>query len=321
MLSILSQGYKLEKLIDLNIRLSYSNVHMNNDFLNLTNLKYFCDAAKLGSVSASAKANFVTQSAISQGITKLEKTLGLALIAHHPKCFRLTPEGEILFHQALDILKRAAELKDNISKETSRNIGNLEFACTYSFASSVVPHYLKTFRIQYPNVKIHFHTGKNEHIKRMLMQGTIDFGILPDEGDLDVFEKFDVYNGYLKLYVSKDVPHEAQQKMGFILAEPGCKERILLNDSYSKKYGKEPLGILEVSSWEIITNLVAEGMGIGYLPDYIMNRREDRLQEIDFGLEPHPYRMSAIYPIGMKLRKSSKIFLSYFYEDALSHTL
>jgi len=288
---------------------------MNNDFLNLTNLKYFCDAVKLGGVSASAKANFVTQSAISQGITKLEKTLGLSLIAHHPKCFRLTPEGETLFSQALDILKRATDLKNSLFQEESGNIGNLEFACTYSFAVTVIPRYLKKFRIQYPNVKINFRTGKNEHIKRMLMQGTIDFGILPDEGDLDIFEKFDIYNGYLKLYASKDISRKAQQKMGFILAEPGCKERILLNDSYSKKYGKEPTGLLEVSSWEVITNLVAEGMGIGYLPDYIINRKEDHLQEIDFGLELHQYRISAICPIGMKLRKSSKIFLSYFRED------
>lgn len=40
--------------------------------LNLTYLKYFFDAVELGSLTASAKANFVTQSAISQGIIKLE---------------------------------------------------------------------------------------------------------------------------------------------------------------------------------------------------------------------------------------------------------
>lgn len=281
---------------------------MDNDFLNLTNLKYFCDAVKLGGVSASAKANFVTQSAISQGITKLEKVLGLSLVAHHPKCFRLTPEGEALFNKALDILKRATELKNSLLQEEGGNIGDLDFACTYSFALSVIPKYLKKFKNEHPNVKINFRTGKNEDIKRMLMQGTIDFGILPDEGDLGIFEKFDIYNGYFRLYASKD--QEAQE--GFVLAEPGCKERILLSDSYSKKYGKEPLGILEVGSWEVIKNLVAEGMGIGYLPDYIISRREDRLQEVDFGLELHQYKISAICPAGMKLRKSSEIFLSFF---------
>ena len=112
---------------------------MSNDFLNLTNLKYFCDAVRLGGVSASAKANFVTQSAISQGITKLEKKLGLSLVAHHPKCFKPTPEGETLFIQALDILKRVEGLKDSLLHEEKENIGNLDFACTYSFAVQSFP--------------------------------------------------------------------------------------------------------------------------------------------------------------------------------------
>jgi DNA-binding transcriptional LysR family regulator len=283
-----------------------------NDLVNLTNLKYFCDAVRLGGVSASAKANFVTQSAISQGISKLEKSLGLSLVAHHPKCFRLTPQGEMLFNQALDILKRAAELKGKLLQKEDENLGALDFACTYSFAVAVIPQYLKKFRNQYPQVKINFRTGKNEHIKRMLMQGTIDFGILPDEGDLEMFEKLDIYSGHLRLYASKDVCVKNPESLGFILAEPVCKERILLDDSYSKKYGKEPLGILEVGSWEVMTNLVAEGMGIAYLPDYIMRRRENCLQEVDLGLELHSYNISAFYPAGMELRKSSKIFLSYF---------
>lgn len=283
---------------------------MNDEFLNLTNLKYFCDAVKLGGVSASAKANFVTQSAISQGIAKLEKTMGLSLIAHHPKCFRITPEGEALYHQGLDILKRTVDLKNNLAMDG--NIGSLDFACTYSFALAIVPQYLKKFRTQYPHVKINFHTGKNDQIKQMLKEGIIDFGILPDEGDLDLFEKKDVYKGYLRLYASKSISRKDLKKLGFILAKPDCKERILLSDSYSKKYGKELVGILEVSSWEVMTNLVIEGMGVGYLPDYIVNRTKNSLQEIDLGLERHQYRISAFSPRGMQLRKSSKIFLSFF---------
>lgn len=285
---------------------------MNEDLLNLTNLKYFCDAVRLGSVSASAKANFVTQSAISQGISKLEKSLDLSLVAHHPKCFRLTPDGEMLFHHAVDILKRAGELKKRFSKGEHENLGNLDFSCTYSFAVAVIPQYLKIFRQHHPQVKINFRTGKNEHIKRMLMQGVIDFGILPDEGDLDLFEKIEIYSGYFKFYVSKNVPVKEQKTLGFILAEPICSERILLNNSYFKKYGKEPASVLEVSSWEVMTSLVAEGMGIAYLPDYIIRKREDCLEEIDLGLELHPYSISAFYPVGMELRKSSQMFLSLF---------
>jgi len=61
--------------------------------LNLTYLKFFHDAALSGSVSESAKRNFVTQSAISQAISKLEEDLGVSLCQHKKQKFKLTEAG------------------------------------------------------------------------------------------------------------------------------------------------------------------------------------------------------------------------------------
>jgi hypothetical protein len=72
---------------------------------------------------------------------------------------------------------------------------------------------------------------------------------------------------------------------------------------------------VEANGWTVIANLVAEGMGIGYFPDYIAHQRKDAFQICDIGIETHEYCLSAIYLPGMQLRKSSKIFfLSYFSE-------
>ena len=62
----------------------------------------------------------------------------------------------------------------------------------------------------------------------------------------------------------------------------------------------------------MIANLVKEGMGMGYLPDYIAEKGEYCFQECDLGFDFHEYRICAISALGMKLRKSSEIFLSYF---------
>ncbi len=282
-----------------------------DDHLNLTNIKYFCDTVRLGGLSAAARANFVTQSAISQGISKLEKSLGIPLVAHHPNRFRLTPEGEIVFQEGIDLLKKAAEFKKNLFREATGCIGSLDFACTYSFALAVVPRFLKKFREKHPEVKVNFLLDKNANIKQMVKLGAIDFGILPDEGDLEGFDKEEICSGNFNLYASRKIKDEDLHSLGFVLAANDAKETILLKNLYKKKYGKEPTGILEVNSWEVIANLVAEGMGIGYFPDYIAERRENTFQICDFGLELQGYRICSISPIGMKLRKSSEIFLSY----------
>jgi DNA-binding transcriptional LysR family regulator len=277
--------------------------------INFTNLKYFYDSVKLGSVSAAAKANFVTQSAISQGIGKLEKSLGVVLVAHHPNRFRLTPDGEIAFQQAWEILRRTTEFKENLSKD---NVGNLEFACTTSFAIAAVPRYLKQFKAAFPHVNVNFNMGKNADIKHMLKTGIIDFGIGPDEGDLEGWEKRNIYKGNFGLYVSSMLKKKEIGKLGFILAESNCKDTIYFREAYRKKHDKEPQLSLEVNSWEMIANLTLEGLGIGYFPDYIALRKKDGLKAYDLSLASFPYRICAFYPKGMKLRKSSEIFLSYF---------
>lgn len=65
--------------------------------LNLNNLKNFYDAVECHSISDTAKKNFITQSAVSQGILKLERALQVDLITHQRNCFKLTVEGEQIY--------------------------------------------------------------------------------------------------------------------------------------------------------------------------------------------------------------------------------
>ena len=296
---------------------------MRDEILNLANLKYFCDAIRLGGLSAAAKANFVTQSAISQAISKLEKSLGVPLLAHHPNRLRPTSQGLSIFNDAVVLLRHIGQFQQNSSQNASSQMGDLEFACTHSFSLAVIPSYLKRFREEHPNAKVNFCLGQNDTIVQLVKNGTVDFGILPleicrnqqcqlYENDLAKFEKQTIYSGSFEFYASSKIERAELNNLGFILTPSHNKEMILLSEAYFKKYGRELTAVLEVGSWEIIANLIAEGMGIGYLPDYIALRRQDVLQPCDLGIEQQEYRISAIYPQGMKLRKSSSIFLSYF---------
>lgn len=296
---------------------------MRDEILNLANLKYFCDAIRLGGLSAAAKANFVTQSAISQAISKLEKSLGVTLLAHHPNRLRPTSQGLSVFNDAIVLLKHIGQFQQNSSQNESPHMGDLEFACTHSFSLAVIPSYLKRFREEHPDVKVNFCLGQNDTIVQLVKNGTVDFGILPleicrnqqcqlYENDLAKFEKKTIYSGCFEFYASSKIQRAELNNLGFILTPSHNKEMILLREAYFKKYGRELTAVLEVGSWEIIANLVAEGMGIGYLPDYIAMRRQDVLQSCNLGIERQEYRISAISPQGMKLRKSSNIFLSYF---------
>lgn len=296
---------------------------MKNELFSLTSLKYFCDAIRLGSLSAAAKENFVTQSAISQGISNLEKSLQIPLVTHHPNKLQLTPRGELVYQESADLLKNIVQFRKSLVQDSSLTVSSLQFACTHSFSLAIIPPYLKRFREEYPDAKVQFHLGQRDAIIQMLQEGSVDFGILPLEicqnqqcelydDHLAKFEKRVIYSGEFSLYSSNRTKREDQKNQGFILTPPTYKETILLMESYYKKYGKKLSGILEVGSWEIIASLVSEGMGLGYLPDYVAKRKERLLKPCDLGLETQEYRISAIFPRGTILQKSSEVFLSYF---------
>lgn len=65
----------------------------------LKQLKYFQSVVRLGSFSAAAEENFISQSAISQQVQSLERELGFALLVRKNRSFSLTPAGEYFCSQ------------------------------------------------------------------------------------------------------------------------------------------------------------------------------------------------------------------------------
>jgi DNA-binding transcriptional LysR family regulator len=275
---------------------------------NLIYLKYFCDAARSGNISHSAKANFVSQSAISQAIHKLEKGLGTTLITHQQNRFRLTPEGETVFQKSRDIFASCAALEEALSAPTGKISGRLEFACTHSFALAVLPQHIKQLGRRFPKLHVNFRLGHTGTIKELIRKGVIDFGIVLDNEDLSGFQCREIYHGSYRLFYSGR--YDKKKPAHFIISEE-LMETNLLRRAYRKKFRKELPVRMEVSSWEVIAKLTEEGLGIGFFPDYVALGRKS-LKEYPSGLAPIPYRIYAIFPPSTPLHKNQEAFLSSF---------
>ena len=272
--------------------------------MNLLYLKYFCDAVKQGSLSASAKTNFVTQSAISQGIRKLESLLKCELIHHQSNVFRLTKEGQKAFKHAQEVFDAVNFLENSLRDEHEVG-GHVEFACTHSFALALLPPHLKKAKQNWPHLHVNFRLAHTDVIKELVKRGNVDFGFVLDNEDFSSFDCHEVYRGEHRLYTSSQTTETI-----FILSEER-QETILLKKAYQKRY-REPLPVLmEVSSWEVIANLVEEGLGIGFFPDYVA-KRHPRLQEFYLEIDPLPYKVLAIFPSSRRLPKAVEAFLSLF---------
>ena len=276
--------------------------------INLTYLKYFFDAARLGSLSASSRANFVTQSAVSQGVLKLEQHFGKKLLTHRRNAIKLTDEGVRLFQNSARLFRLCDEVRQSVTGEEG-NFGNLEFACYYSVAVSLLPQPIALFQERAPNVKLHFVTGRPEIVLKELKEGRVELGILSDQNDFSTFDHEPIHQGYFRIYESIQRPDKLHiEKCIFSGLRP---EVYSLKEQYLKNYKKTLETHMDVNSWEVLVNLVLSNVGVGLFPDYLAEvpYRKALLRPSNLRYKPIPYTLSAVWTKGEELSNNAKTFL------------
>lgn len=98
--------------------------------MHIDSFNYFFQVANSKSISTVAKNSHISQSALSQQISKLEDKLNVTLFNRTNKGVSLTPEGEIVFKYTESILnsynKMQEELLNSINKEKYISIEAVE---------------------------------------------------------------------------------------------------------------------------------------------------------------------------------------------------
>lgn len=270
---------------------------------NVTFLRYFFSAGQAKSISKAAKENFVSQSAISQAISKLEMTLGKQLITHEKNRFQLTTDGAILLEKCKQIFTVFSEIEDAFNETEGVFKGKLSFACTHSFALSFLPPHLSQLSQVYNAIEPILRLGHTGTIVELVKKGEVDFGIVLDNEDFSAFHSYEIFKGEYRLYRAKKLLKQAMNK--FILSEE--RKEVSLLRQHLHDSGVEMNTCMEVSSWEVIASLTEQGLGIGFLPDYIIGKRA--LFSYDCPMPPIPYRILAIFSKNRTLPRNAKMFI------------
>lgn len=146
--------------------------------MQIESLKVFCDLAETESFTKAAQVNHVTQSAVSQQISSLEKQFNSLLIERSKKRFRLTREGQVLYEFSKQIIQtydalhsRLQEIKDIIS-------GSIRVATVYSVGLHELPPYLKKFLKSFPTVKVHVEYRRSNKVYEDVLGNVVDVGLV-----------------------------------------------------------------------------------------------------------------------------------------------
>lgn len=281
-----------------------------NSQINLLHLKFLCDAVTYNSISEAAKINFVTQSAVSQGIRKLETVLGTQILIHSRKKFQLTDEGKIVFEQARNVFKSIQNIYDGISQSKESITGVLKFVTTKSLGMSFLPSCYRKMKINLPEVSMSVKLGGLNYIRNLIKQGHVEFGIVLYDQDFSQFAKQSLMWGKFNLYQCVDAQQSRIENGILVNYYEGTYVKEL--SEYLQQYSTLRIQT-ELSGWEVIARFTELNMGIGFFPDYIMaNQRYANLKVYPLDLPPFDYEICVIYNKGEKLSRAACAFIDHF---------
>ncbi|MCX6913347.1 MAG: LysR family transcriptional regulator [Verrucomicrobia bacterium] len=135
----------------------------------------FCETK---SFTKAAQINTVTQSAVSQTISALERRFKSLLIERSKKNFRLTPEGEVFYEYSKRILSTCDALFSKLQEIEDVISGNIRVATIYSIGLHVLPPYVTKFMRNYPAVNVHVEYRRDNQVYENVLGNVVDLGLV-----------------------------------------------------------------------------------------------------------------------------------------------
>jgi DNA-binding transcriptional LysR family regulator len=242
--------------------------------MQFESLKVFCDLAETESFTKTAQINNVSQSAVSQTISALERHFNSLLIERSKKNFRLTSEGEILYHHGKELLQTYDAIHSRMQEIKHVISGDIRVATVYSIGLHDLPAYVKRFMRDHPEVNIHVEYRRANQVYEGVLGNIVDLGLVaypvPDAKlEISFLRKDPLVlachpqHPFAKL---KTVKLKALNGQKFISFEPDIPTRKAL-DKILKSQGVIVEHVMEFDNIETLKRAVELDCGVAIVPE------------------------------------------------------
>ena len=249
--------------------------------IDLRRLYYFVVVAEELHFSRAAERLHIAQPPLSYQIQQLERELEVQLFERTRHNVRLTDAGHALLDEAYHIFGQVEQMVRMVQHIGHGEIGLLTLGFVPSASNSILPVILRTFHEQFPEVRLLLKEQNPDQLVRGLEERRLDVGFLylPCEGNL--LEARPVSHESLvavlplnhPLVDLPEIPLQALANDLFIIparyaAVPGLFSHIM---EACRRADFVPKVAQEAWLMQTIIGLVAANMGVGLVPDSVMN--------------------------------------------------
>lgn len=251
--------------------------------MNLKQLEYFVAVAENLNFTRAAEKCYISQTAITQQIQQLERTVGVPLLERDKHHVTLTTAGRVYLVEARKILRQSEEALKLARLAQDGLTGEVKIGFVRGYGNSDLTSFLRSARSVYPNIRIEVKNDTQVALMESLEKGVSDlvFSLAP----FTPLEK-PYRSKYLKSYpvmavLGSDNPlaraeyltYSDLKGQPFIMMEPGGRRKEQMEESVLiyERGGFFPEVAASEEDPETLLLMISAGSGISILPEYILD--------------------------------------------------
>jgi DNA-binding transcriptional LysR family regulator len=283
--------------------------------LELRHLVALDAVATEGTFARAAERLGYTQSAVSQQIAALERTVGSKVFDRPggPRAVELTAFGATLLRHGRDLLARVDALGDELDRFREGHVGRLTVGTFQSISSAVLPAVVGRFRERSPDVEVQlFETDVDELLVEHLERGQTEVSFLAGDAPPEFESRHLLTDPFVLIarpgqFPAGPVPVSAFADQPMIgQHENSCS---LLNEAGLRAFGLDPSYVFRTNDNGTVAAMVRAGMGVAVMPLLCTEPEDPRtsLHPLD---PPIPgRRVSIAWRSGRTLSPAAEVFV------------
>ena len=250
--------------------------------MKLTQLEYFCVAARYHNITKAARELFVTQPSISNAIKALEEEFGVNLFFRNNNKLTLTPEGEIFYKSAEELLAHADSVESKFH-ELRKKVTPIRIGIPPMLGTIYLSELYLSLNESFPNVDLRLFEFGSIKACNLVLEEKLDIAIVnAEQPSIDKCNSRIIDTEDLLFCVAPDHPLAGQKTL--LLTMLADEPLILFNtDSVQvmtltrqfKAVGVNPHIILNTSQITTLINMVKSGHMGTFLYRSIVEKHPD----------------------------------------------
>ncbi|WP_301117998.1 LysR family transcriptional regulator [Pusillimonas sp. (ex Stolz et al. 2005)] len=259
-------------------RLSITTPDRPGAGLDLGALRVFVAIVETGSFVSGGEALGLTRSAAGKAMARLEAHLGTRLLQRTTRTVSLTVDGERFYERCVQILQDLEEAESDIRQDLPQPKGTLRLSVTEAYGRIVVLPFLKQFLAAWPGLEVE--VNLTDRVVDLVEEGfdlSIRIGDIPTNSQLIartveyarpyVYAAPSYINAFGEPKEPSDLTSHQRLIYGLGIQSTGWN---LLTSSGSEVFidgGRK----LRFDSGEAIRESALHGMGVAFLPAFLVN--------------------------------------------------